>query len=270
MQNLLASAEDIKTISDAIQKYGIITVIAAVLIILALITLGIILKIALSNTSSLNKQLEAQQNTVDSLIKALKSSESERAHQCTPEDHASIEFMNSYSKVMEGLKTSCNEVYDNIKADRVLIDVFHNGSKAFNGLPFLKATCISQWMRSSMIGKRHNPEKDIPLNFFSRELSEYNEKGYSCEKNIDLLRETDPYVHRWFTTDRVMSYVSVPLYNNGNLVGLVRAEFFTIIESDSKVEEYRKELDLLSERASSLLSIIGYKNLIDHEGVIKS
>lgn len=268
MQNLLASAEDIKTISDAIQKYGIITVIVAALIILALIAIGIILKIALSNTSSLNKQLESQQNTVDSLIKYLKE-DNKDTHKCTPEDHASIEFMSSYSKVMEGLKASCNEVYDNIKADRVLIDVFHNGSKAFNGLPFLKATCISQWMRSSMIGKKRNPEKDIPLNFFSRELSEYNELGYSCEKNIDLLKETDPYAHRWFTTDRVMSYVSVPLYNNGNLVGLVRAEFFVVIEDDNKIEEYRKELDLLAERASSLLAIIGYKNLINHEGVTK-
>lgn len=270
MQNLLASAEDIKTISDAIQKYGIITVIVAALIILALITIGIILKIALSNTSSLNKQLEAQQNTVDSLIKALKNSELEKVHQCTAEDHASIEFMSNYSKVMERLKSLCNEVYDNIKADRVLIDVFHNGSKAFNGLPFLKATCISQWMRSSMLGKRRNPEKDIPLNFFSREISSYSEKGFSYEMNVELLKETDPYVHKWFTTDKVIAYVSVPLYNNGNLVGLVRAEFFTIIESDSKVEEYRKELDLLSERASSLLAIVGYKNLINHEGVIKS
>lgn len=243
MGNVQLPVDEVNTIADGISKYGFNAMILAVLIIVLLIIMTAFIFVFMKQSKNLMKQNE---ELTSNLIKY-------------KQDNGKIEIkketVESYTTYTEMLKEMCSKTHNLIKADRVAIYVFHNGQVSLSGFPFMKTSCISEWVTYSEYSRIHI-HRDIMINLFTGMISELVDKGEYIILDTDVLKSSDPIMYRLIEMDRIEStFVNAITDSDNKLIGYVCAEFISRKVDVNLKDTINDELNELSLRANPLLEL---------------
>ena len=258
------TVQSITDLSKAINEYGIVTVVlAAMLIGIA----GMVLftfksnKKHTNNLTELFKQQnqttidllkEQNKNTIDQnelLLKRL----TELTDKNKKETNTEKNLINIFMRLNFTLKDECHAIQEQLNCMRVGIYACHNGAKTNTGLPFFKASCISEWiskkfLMNSVMGLHY----ELQLGIFFNTLEKIFEKGYCVIKDINDVKGESNY--KYMNSMGISSSVIIAVLNNDDLnIGAITIEFDHVLTDEDNIDNIIKVGTELSKKIVPLL-----------------
>lgn len=247
----------ITNLSEAMDKFGILTVVIAAMVV----CIGIFVLYTLSTNKKKSDNLtnllkEQNENTLKQNAVLLEKI-TELAEQHLKETETEKNLISIFMKLNDTLKDECHNVQTKLDCARVGIYACHNGSKTNTGLPFFKTSCISEWVSpkylcSGGIGFH----TDLQLGMFYTLVKEVFEHGYCIIKDIDQPDESEKNVnvYKYVTALGVSSSVIVAITNYEGLhIGSVTIEFKHPLDDEDKINFAIAEGKKLAEKIVPLL-----------------
>ena len=183
--SITSNADEIEKYADMIKNYGPATIIIAVFIFVFLSILLVIVK----NTLSVNKQNMKQQEEL--LEKMMEEKDNKDKVQIPVKEKNIIEV---FVKIDDSIKNILRKISDNIDADRLSVYVFHNGVYSSHGLPFFKASCISEITKGCEIAKKVNVHNNLPLSIFDDIIKALYKDGKLSMPTMKFIKNKDGQV----------------------------------------------------------------------------
>lgn len=245
------------TIFAAMDKYGPVVVIIGVFILILIFMIK-------SNTKTLSKfQSEIIKND-DEYRKAIINSNAELVEQILNitkekdnQNRLEKDLLDTFSKLRSSLKYNCSDTMDKIRACRLAIYLFHNGTHSTHGISFFKLSCICEKVLvGSGIRERFMEHNNIPVNLFDNMIEELGSNGSYIIKNSDSLKNSN---HRIFISSKKILYSqAVAIFDsNNNILGFVLAEIDRSYD-ETLANDEKRELKILVDQIVPILSCLDY------------
>lgn len=166
------------------------------------------------------------------------------------------DLQTTFDKINNSIKDYCRQCMDTIKAQRLGIYLFHNGTYSLNGLHFFKMSCICEKVAmGSGTRERSIEHSSIPINLFDDMISSLiNNGNYVIKrpKNIDELESSN--IKIFFSSPKIKFIHTVTIYdNNNNIIGFVLAEMAQDYSNDLIDEQQIVIKDLINKITPVLL-----------------
>jgi transcription initiation factor IIE alpha subunit len=183
---------NVSQLSEAISKYGLLTVILAVFLLLFLL---LVLFIINSNQKFINILIDQNNKFINELT--------ESVPQKNYEEENIVEI---FTKLNEVFKDECKKINEKTSSSRTAIYVFHNGSVASHGLPFFKMTCVSEWIsRGSGFQEQMSKHTNLNLALFGSLIEElYNTGVFLIRKCSN--EELEPFTYVFMSEKPLFYY----------------------------------------------------------------
>ena len=250
--SITSNTDEIEKYADMIKNYGPATVIIAVFIFVFLSILLVIVK----NTLSVNKQIMKQQEEL--LEKMMEEKDNKDKVQIPVKEKNIIEV---FVKIDDSIKNILRKISDNIDADRLSVYVFHNGVYSSHGLPFFKASCISEITKGCEIAKKVNVHNNLPLSIFDDIIKALYKDGKLSMPTMKFIKNKYPAVYNMMIEAHTKSASIVAIYDNdGNILGGIVAEFVEEKE-ESELESITEVLSKEAPYLSPILEFSDYRDL---------
>lgn len=260
------SSNAITEIADAMDKYGILTVILAGMMVAIGVTMWFILKSNKKRSNDLSEMLKEQnQNTLELLKEqnenTLKQNSIllDKITELTDQQHkdanAEKKLVNIFMRLNFTLKDECHQVQEKLNCMRVGVYACHNGSKTNTGLPFFKTSCVSEWIsKKYIINGAIGIHSDLQLGVFYNIVKEVFEKGYYVIKDAEGNKEEMPNAYKYLSGLGAKSSVIIAIMDTDELhIGAVAIEFNEKLEDDERITEIVNEGRRLAEKIAPLL-----------------
>lgn len=262
--------EEVTQLSEAISKYGIATISVAILFI---ITMLVILYLFMNNQKQLQILLERDSNRYNTLEEInkeyrelIRSQNDQLNNQLDSvmnkiseevlEDHIPNEEIGDKLLVISYLKDLCRDTATSTGASRVSLYLLHNGQSSFSGFPFIKSTCIVEWVvKGRGVSSQISSQSNVPVSLLSKMLSSLVNNGTYCIKNTELIVE-DPVISNLLLSNNIKSVCySAITDDSGNILGYSSAEFIECHEDSEKdiLDNLHEKLSLLNTKVSPIL-----------------
>lgn len=237
------NSSEILSYAEMIDKYGPITVIIGVFIVILLITFTIIIKMMHNS----NKQIMDQQKVMlDKLLKNDKKTEKN--------------ILEIFVKIDENVRSTLNDIKEELHTDRIAIYTFHNGVYSSHGLPFFKTSCVSEVVKKgSGITKKGQEHKDMNLCMFDDSIVTLYHNGCLIMEKVQNYKDEYPVLYNTFEKENIVSAVGVAIYDDdNNILGVLIAEFVT--DKSHIIEKISMRLKQFAKSLSPILNYADYQN----------
>ena len=149
------------------------------------------------------------------------------------------------------------DLAETVKADRVLVFEFSNGSSNLVGLPFLymTATCEVTTPNTPTVGHQY---QKLNTAIFSEFLEKLEEKGYYYVKDIEETKDSFPVLYNFMKPNDVKSALFYSLYGINDTTGFV-------VATTVKDKEFTREdaLPRIASSAQIISSLLNFDLLHD-------
>ena len=147
-----AAVSNIATISELLYDFGPGIVILSTFLMLFIVILFFIIR---QQTSANDRIMKEHQILIEKLL-----------HDSSETELFNRDLVNMYVKINSAIKLEIMTFINLLGADRLAIYVFHNGTTSLTGLPFLRFSCFTEYVKHSERSriKSHN---GIPVNLLS-------------------------------------------------------------------------------------------------------
>lgn len=178
----------------------------------------------------------------------------------------------TFDKLNRSIKDYCRQCMDTIKAQRLGIYLFHNGTYSLNGIHFFKMSCICEKVVvGSGTRERAIEHASIPINLFDDMIAQLIEEGSYLikrpEKPSDL--ETSN-MKIFFSSSKIKFIHTIAIYdNNNNIIGFVLAEMAQDY-SEEMVNAQRISIKQLIDKITPVLIFSDYTESTGQTGVLTS
>lgn len=233
----------------------------AILIITIAVSVIYIKNVIHKFTNSMNMDITVYKNELmkqnDVLAKQLLEQQQESA-EASNHSNNSESLVNTFIRIRSAIKENCILTMNDIKAGRLAIYLFHNGTRSTHGIDFLKISCICEKIAiGSGIRERIMEHTNIPINLFDEMI----EKMIECDRYIIINNdELDKTNHRVFVSSEKVAYAQlVSIYDiNNNILGFIAAEMTHSYSKDAA----DKEKESLDELVKQLVPILSYSEYV--------
>ena len=206
------------------------------------------IKDALTNISNTTKE---QLSTVSKI-----NSEQEQHHY-----HATVEEMLSvFDRIYSSIKDDLYVTMTSLKACRIALYLFHNGTKSVNGINFVKVSCVGEKILiGSGIKEQIAAQSNIPVNIFDDIYDNLIVNGkfiiIKDDNNIQSARV------QFLSAPKITYSQGVCVYDtNNNALGFLLVEFDHPYNKLVCDKEYL-EIKEMTNKFSPMLSFTNYANL---------
>lgn len=165
-------------------------------------------------------------------------------------------LLNVFGNLKEAIKENCITAMNQIKAARIGVYLFHNGTHSSHGISFLKVSCMCEKVAiGSGIRERMMEHTNVPINLFDDMIDTLITNNRFIIMNDDQLQELS---HRMFVSaDKIKYSQLIALYDiNNNMLGFICAEMNKPYSKD----EADKEKEVLDELAKQLVPVLSYSD----------
>lgn len=174
----------------------------------------------------------------------------------------------TYTKTNTLIKHKLKETSDELSAERICVYMFHNGEHSLNGIPFLKTTCICEYIdRHRGATSLLMTHKGVPINMASDLFRQINSRQFTVLYPDDT-NIVDRVMANFFCKENDnRTTIIVTIYDSSNQldekpIGFLSADFeFDKRPTNEELEEYFNSLEELSKylSVSVLISYLYYQ-----------
>lgn len=250
--------ENISFLTEAIDKYGPITVILSVFLMLFIVIMHNTNKSlkdfqdkTLKNEETYRRSITEQNNKMMEQLLNTK--------EIISSPHLEKDLFNVFMKLRTSISDNCKNAMDKISADRLAIYLFHNGSHSTHGINFFKTSCICEKVLiGSGIRERSVEHSNIPINLFDDMIGTLATGEAYVIFNDDQLQNTN---RRIFISAQKIKYAqAVAIFdNNNNILGFVLAEMSHDYDKAIADEETKTIKALINQ----IMPVLTYSDYVD-------
>lgn len=241
-----------------INTQGPVTVVLALFIIIFLLASYYIIS---QNKNYQKSNDENMQKLIDIIIDQNNRINETKIQEKTKERlYEEKNLMNIFFRMSNRFKEDCKETLDAMNADRVSIYAFHNGSQSTHGLPFVKFSCVCEYIvkgsgsRSKM--KAHN---NVPLNLLDDVMNSLWKNGH-YEVNAEDLEEENNLINKLLMQDSSKTCIFYAIYDIENtIIGFILGEFSEKSFAPEEIKEKKKYLRYLADKISPIMEFSHYQ-----------
>lgn len=239
----------------ALMAFVMLIIILAIFAVVYKKSMKVYMEKMASDNEEYKKQIQEQNNAlVEKLIKA-----SNERNEVMNYPHLERNLLETFVKLRSAIKENCTTIMNDIKAARLAIYLFHNGTFSTHGISFFKMSCICEKVAiGSGVRERLIEHSNIPINLFDEVIDKLISIGRYIVMNDENLGSSN---HKIFLSSSKVHYSQlVGIYdNNNNIVGFVCAE----MEHPYMKEKALEEKAHLDELVSMLVPILAYSDYVN-------
>lgn len=201
-------------------------------------------------------QLEAQNKT---FAKQIMETVAKQQHYYDNQQHLDKDLFNTFVKLRNSIKENCAVTMTSIKASRLAIYLFHNGTHSTHGINFFKMSCICEKVAiGSGVRERLIEHSNIPINLFDDMIDKLITNGRYLIMNDENLGSSS---HKIFISSNKIKYAqTVAIFDiNNNILGFVVSEMEHNYVRETALAE-KEKLELLT---SQLVPILAYSEYVN-------
>lgn len=272
MGNSGVELDQISDMANLINKAGPVAVILAVFLVLFLIIVIALLKGFMGSQKQLQEQNESLTKTMISQLEELKRSQAEIKAD-TRKNYNEKSMVGTFVKLNKTFKMDCKTYAELVGCDRIGIYVFHNGAHSSHGMPFIKFSCISEWIKRGIgIGSHLTDYNSIPLAVFDDVIERLYTYGFVIVRNdVEDSKENEVNEFSIYTSsfsldkDKAKTAVFVATYDSvENIMAFIMAEFINRIGNE-EIENCMEQLKEFSGKIKPTLEFSEYNNISEGE-----
>lgn len=160
-------------------------------------------------------------------------------------------------KLNTTLKRECSVIAKEVNADRIAVYLFHNGVTGITGIPFLRTSCICEYIRRGSSIFTTVDHSNIPISFVSDIVERLirNKEFIVNRKNINYLDKLIMYL---ILHGAGSVGVFIGIYDSedqDNIIGFLCVEFIEDKYDVNNQETILEKLRVLADRSSAVLQI---------------
>jgi hypothetical protein len=252
----------------------------AVAIIIVLITGIFVYVVSLRTRHHMNIVLKAQKEEITEYVTKYNNEVINSIKEILKNNMANVvstainkpepDLYNIFEKIRTSIKDNAVKYMDKLKANRLAIYLFHNGTKSTHGVKFFKMSCVGECIaRGSGIRDKMIEHSAINLNLLDDTVSEIIDVGTYIVISDD---DVEDMRQRLFVSSHSIKYsIIASIYDDkNNVLGLVCAEIAREYIRDVANQE-KTLLKEFSEQVAPVLMYCDYRDAAaDHvTGAIK-
>lgn len=270
MSSVNESTEPIINIAGSIHEFGILIVIAALMIVVFMIIMTVFIRNTNNSTQStidqnnqFVQQLIAQNNDLIEKLSELTETNKELVTY-TAEPYDKKNLVDIFLELNHVLKGTCKNAQETLKAGRVAVYVFHNGAVSSHGLPFFKLSCVSEWInRGSGFNVKIHEETNLPLTIFSSVVEEVRKHNSVIINQQSLAKSTEPVFYSWMASNNIGTCFIQGIYSSidNTPMGYVSIEYSEeITDVEDILPMLRVELKQACIKCAPVLEFSNFQN----------
>ena len=248
--------------AKSIYDYGPFAVILGVVLSIFLIivknmndTLKRFTQQAMKNDEQYKEMILNQNKTMIEQLSNTKKEIIEHQANISPQ----ADLQETFNKLNSSIKDYCKECMDDIKAQRLGIYLFHDGTYSLNGIHFFKMSCICEKVViGSGVRERAIEHSSIPINLFDSMIEGLMINGrYTMKRPSD--DELNVYNVKIFFSSSKTSFIHIEaIYDtDNNIIGFVLAENMQE-PNDELLEIQHKNIKDLIKKITPVLSFSNF------------
>lgn len=237
---------DIVTISDALSRNGLGFVLLSVFIVIFLALFTFIMYSNKKNIDMMKdeskKQIEVatkqseemfsnMMNQYNHVITTLMEQAQQKQIAQIEKKEEHKDLVKIFLKINDALKPECTSLQREIDCDRLAIYVFHNGQRSSHGFPFIKTSCISEYLHtgSGLVGEMKN-QTGIPLGMLDELIQSLYNNSEFIVNDPEALKEQDPMSYGFICSQKLNCAILIGVYDDdGEMIGFVLSSFKNIL-----------------------------------------
>lgn len=252
--------EEVTSLVKLIGEYGVLVVIAAVLIIVFVYNSKKQQKhyseMAKSQAESNKTMIESVLSQNKILIENYKTAVKELRE--VPATYNEKNIVEIFVKLNDILKVECQTTSRNTKSDRTSVYVFHNGTHSSHGMPFFKMSCICEWInKGAASNTKLSEHTNMTLNLFDPIVTNLYKNG---EFVINSEQETEPSNLLFIKGTKIQTIIFIAIYDDdNNIMGFVANDYNS--KTPLNFEEIKAEMQLLCDKVKPVLEFSNYQDI---------
>lgn len=266
----VVETEPIVNIAGSINEYGVLIVIAALMIVVFMAVITVFIRNNNSTTQSTINQnnqfvqeLIKQNNELIEKLSELTETNKELVVSAS-EPYDKKNLVDIFLELNHVLKGTCKNAQETLKAGRVAVYVFHNGAVSSHGLPFFKLSCVSEWInRGSGFNVKIHEETNLPLTIFSSVVEEVKMHNSVIVNQQSVTKTTEPVFYSWMASNNIGTCFIQGIYSSADNtpMGYVSIEYSDeIVDVEEVLPLVRAELKQACIKCAPVLEFSNFQN----------
>jgi RNA polymerase-binding transcription factor DksA len=251
----------------SIEEYGPFAVILGVvlIVVIALIvnmqnTVNKFIEQSLEEDKQYKQQIMDQNNAI---VEQLLNTKQEILDSQRPTLNVK-DLQSTFDKLNRSIKDYCRQCMDEIKAKRLGIYLFHNGTYSLTGIHFFKMSCICEKVAiGSGVRERAIEHSSIPINLFDDMITGLMNDGYYIINRPNSKEELESSnIKIFFSSSKIEFIYTVAIYDNdNNIIGFVLAEMMKDENLKDLADFQYKKIKELVAKITPVLLFSNYINI---------
>lgn len=253
---------NLKTLFESINEYGAFVVILGVILFIVIIailnmnsTINKFMEQSIKNDESYKQIIMEQDKAIIGQLSNLKE-QLDKVNKMPFEK----DLIKTFARLSNSLKDYCKQSMDEIKAERLAVYLFHNGSYSTHGIHFFKMSCVCEKVTiGSGVRERSIDHTNIPINLFDSMIEGLVNDGYYIIKRTDENIEFNNH-NIFFSANKIKFVHAITIFDNdNNIIG------FTLAESSNEYsdEEFNKQKEVIGRFITQVVPVLTYSEYTD-------
>ena len=253
MTPISGSIEEVGSLAKMMYEYGPVVVIISVFLMLFIVILFYMMR----------QQQQSQESIMDQhkqLIQTLLENQAKHM-EMTNICQRKNDIVKEHLRISNIIRIHTSTYIVLLKASRIALYALHNGNSSVSGLPFLKFSCVSEYVMNA-IDSRIRQQTNFPINFMSdllEDLCEKVEVHYYDEK--DLARSANKTLVDMILSRSENKYIFRGIFDSSsNLIAFIVCEFDL---ENINPDNYKEKSIFIDELIARIAPILEYSNFND-------
>lgn len=239
MEQTQQSIESVKQLTELMNKAGVAIVVVAVFMVIVLAVSITLISVVVSNSKKKDQRYEK-------LFLNMLEQNKEYINGVLHPNQG--ELFKASVECGEKVESHLKYLFQQTKADRVALYVFHNGQRMLNGGHFLKMSCLNEYALAEkyQYTRKH---KDTPITQFSEICKALLSRGcWSCEDTRTL---KDASLKAWVQEYGYKSiFIKAVFSTRGDVIGFATTEYIEDYVFEEKVATAKTETRRFADKVS--------------------
>lgn len=260
MTPINGSIEEVGSLAKMIYEYGPVVVIISVFLMLFIVILFYLIRQQQASQESIMTEHKA---LIQTLLENQVKQQQQSFKNSNEEDKSSEsnDIVRQHLKISNAIRVETSTYVALLKSSRIAVYALHNGTSSLSGLPFLKFSCVSEYVLKPT-DSRIRQHTNFPINFMCDLIEDLCEKRdiiYYDEKN--LARPSNKILVDMILSKSENKYIFRGIFDSSlNLIAFVVCEFEL---ENLNPDNYKEKSELIDKLISKLAPILEYSNFSD-------
>lgn len=254
--NPVTGVEQVGSLAHMMYEYGPVIVIISVFLMLFIVIMFFMIR---QQQVTQEKIMREHQTLIEKLLESQFKNEVRNASK--DEYKSSKDIVKEHLRISNAIRVETSAYIALLKASRIAIYSLHNGTNSISGLPFLKFSCISEYVTKSIDSciKLHT---NFPINYMSdllEDLCEHKDVSFYDEQKLDI--PANKVLVDMLLANRSHKYVFRGIFDSSStLIAFVVCEFDLEQINPSNYKEKSNLIDQLITKLSPILEYSDFNN----------